>query len=785
MMGKVATNNPNPQTFTTGIPFVDSLLGGGHAPGEVHGLMGPYGSCKTMLAVALSVEACFQCHKIRRETGEDRCVLLFSYDAPPDEIWRRTRSYAAEVDLHSLEQIGTDGTKRLSTSRLKSYEKELFAALISHGIAVPGENGRLNAVDEVLKRHLIPVDYYGTDKTRPQAGEGYVREATERIKEELRQRAPGAKPHTVILDYVGRMCEAYLSAKGEHGSPVKLIGQAPRLARQTIAQPFQCPVWLVHQLNTDANSHQDVTRRHHHEEAADSKHFGDRLDAALIAGVQDEEHRFAVMNSKAVRDPKEVLVQMRGEIGFVGGRNDALRHHWLQVAPANLPKSDKRDGFVRAQQTDQDDGDHAGDSAKQRRRQSPCLSHITRTFKPRTGPNADCFHPELDSRQYLKRSKRGHSRAKAEWHETPAYRMLRPGKGHSGLWLPEWLREVTMDPWSRRLQAFVLFYFDDKSTRSAAIPRNRLRQSTPQQIRDIPHERLLNRRQRCRARAMRDVPIPCTRDGEDVIETRRVRCLDKPLAKIAAAAGLSEKQARRAMQELVKDDILRRAEEPGHNGILLYPNGYTLACRYLKYRGIPEDEWPEPYTSLVIGWYESDYRREALNRDGRKHHDLHAFDLDAAGVAPKPYRKPVARGTWVDDLIYAICGERAGPAHLMSQLLWWFDGRKDQKTGELIPRASLVRDGRRWVFMSVRQLARSLGYPRSSVADWLDWLVDEKEYFKRRMWPVAGWNTTGAGVDHYSPEPDMIYKALRAAGGRAKELRYARFEGLKDERIEV
>jgi len=44
-------------SHSTGIPFLDALLGGGQAPGSVYGLMGPYGSCKTTVAVMLAVEA--------------------------------------------------------------------------------------------------------------------------------------------------------------------------------------------------------------------------------------------------------------------------------------------------------------------------------------------------------------------------------------------------------------------------------------------------------------------------------------------------------------------------------------------------------------------------------------------------------------------------------------------------------------------------------------------------------------------------------------------------------
>ena len=43
--------------FPTGIPVFDEIMGGGQAPGEVYGLMGPFGSCKTISSVMLACQA--------------------------------------------------------------------------------------------------------------------------------------------------------------------------------------------------------------------------------------------------------------------------------------------------------------------------------------------------------------------------------------------------------------------------------------------------------------------------------------------------------------------------------------------------------------------------------------------------------------------------------------------------------------------------------------------------------------------------------------------------------
>ena len=81
--------------FSTGVNFLDTALKGGHAPGEVYGVLGPFASCKTTLAVMLAVEGCRHAAQLLQETGEQQCVFLASYEAGlaelrnPDPFLRR------------------------------------------------------------------------------------------------------------------------------------------------------------------------------------------------------------------------------------------------------------------------------------------------------------------------------------------------------------------------------------------------------------------------------------------------------------------------------------------------------------------------------------------------------------------------------------------------------------------------------------------------------------------------------------------------------------------------
>ena len=163
--------------FPTGVPFFDALMNGGHAPGEVYGLLGPYGSCKTTLAMMLCVEACRQAHAIHLSTGECQYVFLVSYEAQlRNELRFRGLSYAAQIHRKSLDTMDPVlGLKSLSTAkRLKDYEKKMFHHAIVNDKKVRGEQGRYNAVRPILDKHLIVLDMTGSNSHRRGAGGGYV-----------------------------------------------------------------------------------------------------------------------------------------------------------------------------------------------------------------------------------------------------------------------------------------------------------------------------------------------------------------------------------------------------------------------------------------------------------------------------------------------------------------------------------------------------------------------------------------------------------------------------------
>lgn len=395
------------------------------------------------------------------------------------------------------------------------------------------------------------------------------------------------------------------------------------------------------------------------------------------------------------------------------------------------------------------------------------------------------------------------------WLDSKARRMLRAGKSHSGVWIPAWTGHVTTDAAERRLLASILFWFDDRGTRNPEVKRNRVPVAeTTEEVFQMDVDRLRRRKMefyaqhrpthRCRARAMRDV---CFEELDKVTGLQytdgiRTRCLEQPLRVLAGAAGLSEKVGRRCLRNLETRNavIVAREQKPDQSpvwaycehaagpqkGILLFPNGYGLARALVSYGGGDPESVPTTI-SLLGNWYESEYRKLGMNRDGRRYAFPNEYAATAAAFfAPILLRHAVSRGTFVDDWIYAACEERPGPAHVMAQLLWFCDANRrrvateDESKWEIeeVPRARVLREGRRWTLRSNRHLAKYLDYPEADIRDWTEWLVEEQHFFTRKQWPWRGWANS---VNHYSPNPETIGRALKRSRQRAESLRRLRF----------
>jgi hypothetical protein len=320
---------------TTRISFLDEFLGGGTVGGEVYGILGPFGSCKTTLAVMLVVEAAIKARTtVRKSDFKGKRPLLFiaSYEGRRDEMQNRALGYAGKIARESIETM--KNLNDLSKAdALKNYERKIFGKKIRKGLKVSGELGRARGAIKWLNEFVVVLDMTGSDPDMRGAGNGYIKEISQLISTQLRIRGDHYCAG-VVIDYVGAMVERHMEAHDITDDQRRhLIRGAGLKSKSNIADVFNCPVWLMHQLTGDANS-RSVAARMHHTDAAECKSFAENLDFAFVLGVPNADNMCTLACTKHRRQPHMDTAVVRID----GGMNRVKSTNGRYVLDANTKK---------------------------------------------------------------------------------------------------------------------------------------------------------------------------------------------------------------------------------------------------------------------------------------------------------------------------------------------------------------------------------------------------------------------------------------------------------------
>jgi len=311
---------------STGLDFLDKYMAGGSAPREVYGLMAPYGTCKTTIAVMLWCLAARQAYEetLRDEwDGKKGLSFIVTYEAPlAPEIQHRALMYAATIHRSSLEKMGYDGLDALRTDPNEPlpYEQKKFINEISEGLFQP-ERTRVDAIIPILNNHTVCLDFTGADPDFPTAGSGGIGEIESRIKLELRNR--GLDKHyvkNVIVDYLGLMVDRDQTLDGPKRADNHLLYQQaiPQL-QKNISTAFNCHTWVMHQLSGQANAMLSPTKTLHHTDAKGSKSFGENLNFAFVIGNLnlDQMGQIACTKHRRSKNMPPSIIKVQGEYNNV------------------------------------------------------------------------------------------------------------------------------------------------------------------------------------------------------------------------------------------------------------------------------------------------------------------------------------------------------------------------------------------------------------------------------------------------------------------------------------
>jgi hypothetical protein len=371
--------NISREARTTGLSFFDKYLGGGAAKKECYGLLAPFGTCKTTLAIMLNVEAAKQ--EFAESNAEDtdgRVGISFfiSYETPKPELQQRSLVYAARLSRGSVNNMGKDGFEALGNDADNplEYEQKRFESLIAVGVFKP-ERVRVQEALPWLNKHVCFLDFSGAGSSEQPAGTRGVPEIAMEIKKELKLR--GKANHyvkNVVIDYLGAMIDRDETKKAGKDRPEdhKYISQTVREIGAKIARHFDCHVWILHQLKGEANAPKGIPKALHHTDAAGSKSFAEALDFCFTISTLNSD-QCGILNCSKQRASFPMLPSV---VKVLGNFNEV-------TVPANLVIDSQ--GHIVDKQTNQ----MSGDTFSQFDLESNTTSSSASSVSTITGEDAD------------------------------------------------------------------------------------------------------------------------------------------------------------------------------------------------------------------------------------------------------------------------------------------------------------------------------------------------------------------------------------------------------------
>ncbi len=349
--------------FSTGLSLLDDFIVGMRAK-EVYGFMGPYGSCKTTLAVQALVAALASCSDLwqmalasyeeKLEAWEDdgrvgekparpkKPVAVYaSYETPIAEFRERCLAFKADVPRSHIVKMDNRGIKSLRgpTDEPLPYEKEKWADAIAKKIPILSEQQRVTDAVNKLREHIVFLDMTGKTEARAGKGKGGVPELAAELRFELQER--DAKLYVLWVDHAASMCEEQMEAEEIDSKERRhTLRRIPKLLGKMIAGPMDAPVFCLQQLSGEANSRK-TTALVHHTDSDECKSFAMYLDFAITTTVPNAEQVAIFRCTKHRRTPPlpHKFVRIAGDFNRV---DDVTNYYTLEGAGIGIvSKKDK------------------------------------------------------------------------------------------------------------------------------------------------------------------------------------------------------------------------------------------------------------------------------------------------------------------------------------------------------------------------------------------------------------------------------------------------------------
>ncbi len=254
-----------------GISWIDNMLGG-HRLGDVNGFLALSGGGKSLFAGQLVAEAARESHRAAARGETPGLAVLCTYEESAAAFTHRVMSCAARIDRATTEA----GDWSLFSSRPeKPYE-------LAAGHRT-GERERYAAAQEWVDQYARLIDMSGSPD-HPGAGTGGVPEIAQLL---ARLRSNAGRPiRLVVIDWAEPLVDRHMAAHDidsrERHRHLSALGNE---LRQQIAGPYDCTVWLTHQLRRDVP--RAPNRPLCHTDAASTKAFAQAMSNCVVLSPAD------------------------------------------------------------------------------------------------------------------------------------------------------------------------------------------------------------------------------------------------------------------------------------------------------------------------------------------------------------------------------------------------------------------------------------------------------------------------------------------------------------------
>lgn len=277
-----------PKLKPTNVRFVDRLLGGGTKPVSVNGILSPTGVGKSMLACMIAADSAtggsvFD-ENITRPAG---LWVWFDFHNLGWLCRERVLSHVARISRAQAWQ---------EAPKTEGYESAYMETLPQiDGQVVPATERRQRATECINHQlQLIAQDPDGIPVLELATPAG--------IAMKLHWLSQQRPIEGVVIDGVPDIWHEFSDATGL--SEREFLQRFVEKDCRMMAEHFQCPVWVTHQISGAASGRLPAAAISHRD-AADCKTFANSLDACLVMGVaSDPDDVFSIRCTKG--DPKVV-----------------------------------------------------------------------------------------------------------------------------------------------------------------------------------------------------------------------------------------------------------------------------------------------------------------------------------------------------------------------------------------------------------------------------------------------------------------------------------------------